>query len=96
MLTELNFFKYDYKLLKPLIKTEYFDIASFEDIACMKLISVAQRTAERDYIDLYFILQKMSLKELMPMCQEKYPMFNESNILRGLNYIGDVEREEKK
>lgn len=71
-------------------------ILVIETAGIMKLISVAQRTAERDYIDLNFILQKMPLQKLMPMCRKKYPIINESNILRGLTYIGDVEREEHK
>jgi hypothetical protein len=90
---QLSFFSYNYELLKPVIKTEYFEIASMEDIACMKLSAIASRNVEKDYVDLYFIAHLIPLKDLISYCLEKYPSFNEIVILKSLPYIKDVKRE---
>jgi len=90
---QLSFFSYDYELLKPLIKSEYLEIASVEDIACMKLAAIASRNLEKDYVDLYFISQKIPLKDLIGFCLKKYPSFNEVMILKSLPFVEDVKRE---
>src|ERR1700733_8507189 len=90
---ELSFMSFNHELLKPLIKSEYLDIASMEDIACMKLSAVRQRYVEKDYVDLYFISQKIPLKDLIGYCLKKYPSYNEVMILKSLPYIDDVKRE---
>ena len=90
---QLSFFGYSYELLKPLIKSEYFEIASMEDIACMKLSAITQRTVEKDYVDLYYISQKLPLKDLISYCMKKYPSFNEVMILKSLPFVEDVKKE---
>ena len=62
---KLSFFGYNYELIELLNNTEYFDIASIEDIACMKLTAIMSRAVEKDYVDLYFIMQKISLDDLL-------------------------------
>lgn len=89
----LSFFTYKYELLKPMVKTEYFDIASVEDIACMKLSALSGRAMEKDYVDLFFIAQKTTLKDLISSCLKKYPIINQSVILKSLPSIHDVEKE---
>ncbi len=59
---KLSFFTYKYKLIKKLIQTESLNLASIEDIACMKLAAITSRAVNKDYIDLYFILQNIKLK----------------------------------
>lgn len=90
---QLSFFGYHHFLLQPLIKTEYFDIASIIDIGCMKLSAITSRYVEKDYIDLYFILQKLSLSELLENFVKKYPSLDKSLILKSLVYFDDVLRE---
>lgn len=90
----LSFMTYDYPLQEPLVKLEHFEIASTEDIACMKLSAIAGRAVEKDYVDLYFILQKKSLDNLFGICEEKYPSFNRMIALKSLSSYGDVLRGE--
>jgi hypothetical protein len=86
----LSFFEYRYPILKPLTATEHLSIASIEDIACMKLSAITGRSLEKDYVDLYFLLQKLSLRELLGMCIEKYPSLDQNLILKSLVYFDDV------
>ena len=90
---QLSFFGHPYPVVKPLVKTEHFDIASIEDIGCMKLTAITGRSVEKDYVDLYFISQKIPLKELLSVSTQKYPTLDTSLILKSLVYFDDVLRE---
>jgi len=90
---QLSFFGYRHSLLQPLIKTEHFDIASIVDIGCMKLSAITSRYVEKDYIDLYFILQNVSLSDLLENFIKKYPNFDKTLILKSLVYFDDVLKE---
>jgi len=87
---KLSFITYDYLLLEPLILTEYINIASIPDIACMKLSAIMQRCALKDYVDLYEIMKKYSLEQLLSYAKKKYPMIDSTVILKSLSYLEDI------
>lgn len=91
---KISFMTYSYSLLKPSLVTEYFSIASIPDIACMKCSAITGRGAMKDYVDLYFILQSMSLKELLALCTLKYPSIDTNLIAKSLIYFDDLEEEQ--
>lgn len=90
---KLSFFSYPYPLLFPTIEFETMQIASLEDIACMKLSAIVSRATNKDYVDLYFILQKISLYELLSLAKRKFTDLDENLILKSLVYFDDVARE---
>ncbi len=90
---KLSFLKYPYLLLNPLIHEDYLNIASIEDIGCMKLSAVVGRAVEKDYVDLYFILQNILLPVLLLKTAEKMPDLDHNLILKSLVYFEDVARE---
>jgi len=90
---QLSFITYRYPLQKPLVATEYFDIASPHDIGGMKLSAITSRSVEKDYIDLYFILQSISLSDLLAVSTEMHPTLDASLILKSLVYFDDVQEE---
>ncbi len=90
---QVSFFGYHHRLQKPLIETKYFNIASIEDIACMKFSAITGRSVEKDYVDLYFIFQKFSLSELLEIFKIKYPTLDIALILKSLVYFDDIEKE---
>lgn len=87
---KISFFIYPYSLIKPLIETEYFKIATIEDIGCMKLSAITSRMATKDYVDLYFILQKISLSDLLDLAKEKFPSLDSNLVLKSLVYFDDI------
>ncbi|HRZ29758.1 MAG TPA: nucleotidyl transferase AbiEii/AbiGii toxin family protein [Candidatus Paceibacterota bacterium] len=93
---KISFLSYKYKLVDKLIENEYFKIASILDIACMKLSAVLGRTTNKDYIDLYFILQKISLKEVLEKLKIKMPELSRGLVLKSLVYFKDIRREKIK
>lgn len=90
---QFSFFGYDHKILNPFIQTDYFSIASIEDIGCMKLAAIVSRSREKDYVDLCFILKDMSLKDLLQFCAQKYPTLDAGLILKSLIYFDDIKDE---
>jgi len=91
---KINFFGYNYDLIWDLIQTEYFDIANIEDIWAMKLWAIQKRATNKDYVDLYYILQKISLKELIDIFYKKYWNVISWNILlKSLVYFDDIVEE---
>jgi hypothetical protein len=95
--TEVSFFHYPYPLIYPLIREKEFPpIASKEDIAAMKLMSIIQRGTKRDFIDIYFLIKEIGLKKIFEIAKKKYPSFDYYLALRALNYFEDAEREKIK
>jgi len=69
----VGFMGYSYHLLAPTQELEGVQLASLLDIGLMKLDAVAGRGMRKDFIDLYFIAQQLSLDELIAHGQQKYP-----------------------
>jgi predicted nucleotidyltransferase component of viral defense system len=90
---KFSFLTYEYKMIGSLINEEYLKIASLEDIACMKLSAVTGRASNKDYIDLYFILQQIRLNDLLKKSSEKLPELDSNLILKSLLYFDDINNE---
>ncbi len=92
-----SFLRYPYPLLDD--KTKYKEnvyLASKKDIAVMKLEAVAGRGTYKDFIDIYFLLEEYTLKELLSFLKEKFAGidYNEAHLIKSLNYFKDVESSE--
>jgi hypothetical protein len=90
---QLSFFTYNYQNIQPFIESDYFPIASLEDIGCMKLSAITGRSVEKDYVDLYFILSRIPLADLLALSKQKHPSLDEALILKSLVYFDDVLQE---
>jgi predicted nucleotidyltransferase component of viral defense system len=80
-------------LLKEKIDTEFLSLASMEDIACMKLSAILSRATIKDYIDIYYILKKIKLADLIVLVKKKYPNIDNGLILKSLVYFKDIKNE---
>jgi hypothetical protein len=90
---KISFLSYKYKLIDELAEEENLKIASILDIACMKLSAIISRAANKDYIDLYFILKIFSLKEILEKLDEKMPGLDVNLVLKSLVYFKDISSE---
>ena len=65
------------------------------DIACTKLQTVGMRGSKKDFIDIYFLLEKYSLHELLLATKKKYATSNysQTHILKSLVYFTDAEEQ---
>jgi len=87
---KISFMTYEYELINPLITTDYMNIASVPDIACMKLSAIMQRSALKDYVDLYEIMKIYPLEQLLSFTKKKYPTIDSTVILKSLSYLDDI------
>lgn len=90
---KVSFIKYDYKLIGDFIDCDYFKIASLEDIGCMKCSAIISRSLLKDYVDLYFIIKKIGLRNLLNLCERKFKDVDISLILKSLIYFNDIVEE---
>jgi len=88
---KLQFLYYPYRLLEPLKTLDSIKISSVQDIAGTKLLTISSRGSKKDFIDLYFILELFSLKELFELLNKKYSdqNYNTLHILKSLVYFED-------
>ena len=92
---KISFFVYPYKILFPLIDFNKIKLADERDIACMKIDTISSRGAKKDFIDLYFLLKKYRLEELLNLFDKKYIgiKYNRFHLLKSLTYFDDAESE---
>jgi hypothetical protein len=90
---KISFFSYPYKLINPLLDEDNFKMASLNDIGAMKLSAITSRSVLKDYVDLYFILHKISIEELSKLTKEKFPTIDINLILKSLVYFDDIQEE---
>ena len=90
---KISFFKYPYPLVSP--KSRYkknIFLAGIPDIATMKLEAIGSRGSYKDFIDIYFLLQKYSLEEMLGFVRKKFTNvdYNEAHLLKALIYFEEV------
>lgn len=92
---KLSFFYYPYPMLFPLVDFEKVALADERDISAMKIDAISSRGSKKDFVDLYFLLEKYSLSELMGFFEKKYDKikFNKLHILKSLIFFEDAEVE---
>lgn len=91
----VGFYGYGYDLVKPLLKTDGLVLASVEDIGLMKLDALLSRASRKDFHDLYALCQRMELRELLNLAEQKYPDVRdfEAQVARHLAYFERAEQE---
>ena len=92
---KISFLRYDYAQLYPYVVFENVNLADERDIAAMKIDAASSRGSKKDFIDLYFLLEKYSLVELIGFFEKKFSdiKYNKLHILKSLVYFSDAEAE---
>lgn len=91
---KVDFVRYRYSLLAPLSVEEGIRLVSLQDIAAMKLAAITGRGRKRDFTDLFFLMQQISLPDMLDLYEKKYPDGNRFLVLKSLNYFADAEEDE--
>lgn len=55
----------------------------------MKVGALVQRGKRRDFLDLFYLLHKFSLEEILKFTLKKYPGYQEMLVLRALIFFDD-------
>jgi hypothetical protein len=88
---KVDIVNYPYPWISPLLTVDQLRLASDKDIAAMKLAAITGRGAKKDFFDLYVLLKKYSVKELMSFYSEKYKDGSAFMVLKSLIYFEDAE-----
>lgn len=73
-LLKIDFVFYDFRHLEPVNALDGLAIDSIADIAVNKLLSISQRTASKDFVDLYFLLKRYTVWDLRQSVEHKFKL----------------------
>jgi hypothetical protein len=90
---KVDIVNYPYEWIDEVIIEDNIRLASQKDIAAMKIAAITQRGSRKDFIDLYFLLQKYSLQEIFNFYETKITDCNTWLALRSLSYFEDAEQQ---
>ncbi len=92
---KLTLLRYEYPLLFPLVDFKGIQLADERDIACMKIDAISSRGSKKDFVDLYFLLEKYTLSEIFSFFEKKYSHieYNKLHLLKSLAYFSDAEED---
>ena len=89
---KVDFVRIDYPWLRDAVIEDGIRLASVEDIAALKVNAIIGRGTRKDFIDLFFLLDCFSLKEILSFYSEKYKgISNIQMALRSMVYFDDAE-----
>jgi len=92
---KVSFFQYPYPFVDLPQPYEGLTVASILDVAAMKLIAIAQRSARRDFVDLYVILQQMPFRTVAARVVQRYGagLIEPVAVGKGLTWFDDADGE---
>ena len=64
---------------------------AMEDIAPMKIDAIAGRGSKKDFYDLYFLLERFSLQQILEWYSAKYQHSTLFHVIKSLAYFEDAE-----
>lgn len=65
-------------------------LASPKDIAAMKINAIQGRGSRKDFVDMYFLIKRYGLPQVMSFYKEKYPEYSEYRAMMSLTYFEDA------
>lgn len=93
---KVDFVRYPHNLIKPVLLTEGIRMYGDEDIAAMKVNAVLGRGKKKDFWDLYELLKKYPLHEIIQWHGAKYPSQQLLiSIPQAITYFTDADESEE-
>lgn len=88
----VDFIKYDYPFIKPLVEEDNVRLLSLEDITCMKLSAITDNGSRlKDFVDIAYLSTKFSLNQMLYFYKEKYKEDNLLTPIKALLYQEDID-----
>lgn len=88
---KVDIVNYMYPWLNEVLETDGIRLAGYEDIAAMKLAAISGRGTKKDFVDIYYLLNLISLSEMIKLYQKKYADGSIFMVLKSLIYFNDAE-----
>jgi hypothetical protein len=90
---KVDIVNYQYPWVEKVHLIDGIPLAGFPDIGAMKLAAITGRGTKKDFIDLYFLLKKYSLAELVNFYLSKYHDGSIFLVIKSLTYFEDADKE---
>lgn len=88
---KVDFVKMSYPILFPPILDEGVRMLDIKDIAPMKLKAVTQCGSKKDFFDIYFLLEHISMEDMLHLFMEKFKQHEIFHVVKSLSYFADAE-----
>jgi len=88
---KVDFVNYSYPWIDDAIIDNGITLASDKDIAAMKVNAVIGRGTKKDFIDIFYLLKKYTLEEILSMYQAKYYDGSLFRALLSMGYFDDAD-----
>jgi len=84
--------RYYYDLVEPICIFDDIRMFSLLDIAAMKLAAISQSGSRlKDFVDIVFLSEKLSLNNMLEAFNIKYPKTNIITAVRGLSFYDEID-----
>jgi predicted nucleotidyltransferase component of viral defense system len=88
---KVDFLKFPYDFVQAFVEIEGIRLVPIENIGVMKFMAIARRGSKKDFYDLYFLLERYSLHEMIRHFEAKLPQVDLFHIVKSLTYFEDAE-----
>jgi predicted nucleotidyltransferase component of viral defense system len=88
---KVDIVNYRYEWIEAAVKSEDIILAGLKDIAAMKMAAITNRGNKKDFVDIYYLLNHYSLKQMLELYSQKYTDGSVFNVVRSLTYFVDAE-----
>ncbi len=92
---KVDIVNYPYPWLKNEKVEDNILLADIKDIAAMKISAITGRGTKKDFIDLYFLLKRYTLKEILDFYMQKYDDASMFMAIKSLAYFKDADENEQ-
>lgn len=82
---------YPYQWIDDSVYDDGIHLASDKDIAAMKVSAIENRGTKKDFIDLFYLLQRYTLSDILNFYKSKYPNHSILRALMSITYFDDAE-----
>ncbi|MBN2275817.1 MAG: nucleotidyl transferase AbiEii/AbiGii toxin family protein [Bacteroidales bacterium] len=89
---KVDILTHQYNMIEEPVCIDGIHIASVKDICAMKINAISlDGTRVKDFIDIYFLLDKFSVDAMLGFFEKKYLLQNSFHALKSLTYFDDVD-----
>ncbi len=91
---KVDFIRHAYPTIKETKTIEGIRICSLEDISAMKISAITDNgTRIKDFVDLYYLLHRFKLADIIYFYEQKYKSENSFHALKSITYFSDLDTE---
>ncbi|HLF62994.1 MAG TPA: nucleotidyl transferase AbiEii/AbiGii toxin family protein [Saprospiraceae bacterium] len=90
---KLDFIRFIYLFAHPFLRVDELVLLDMRDIAPMKIDAITGRGRKKDFYDLFFLLQRFGLNEMMEWYDRMFHKMTVFHVWKSLTYFDDAEKD---